>query len=372
MSILQQMCGLNGERIETPAAAIGWRVRRLEKSGPPKLVYAREGGGPMLLPIDADLDVLRHEVQLEGKYRLDPVDDDGRVIANAPAGYVYLPSEHTHAEPPTASVPRIGNDTIVEAMRMNTELARTIIDRFPLIVESVAGLVRSAGDIGLPARAMFGLAAAGEDHNDENVDDDSASPSKSSGWMTLLESFAPQLMTAVVAAVANGKIKLPSGLGALLDPRRAGHAEEAAQIVEVASVRPAPGSNDPAPARGGRARTTTSMAHASSVNASAANVARDRAPSPSDAITNPALPTDLPTLDPKALAHFHAIQAGLTQHEQMMARALAAKLAPSELRAWFAELSSLGVPEAIAEIRAVLGTDATTTEPTGPTSKEAS
>lgn len=48
--------------------------------------------------------------------------------------------------------------------------------------------------------------------------------------------------------------------------------------------------------------------------------------------------TDLPTLDAAALAHFAAIEGALTFREGMLARALAAELSPSELRAWLAEL----------------------------------
>jgi hypothetical protein len=66
---------------------------------------------------------------------------------------------------------------------------------------------------------------------------------------------------------------------------------------------------------------------------------------------------DLPTLDPAALAHFAAIQGALTFREGMLARALAADLSSSELRAWLAELRTLSVPEAVAKIRAVLGPD---------------
>ena len=66
---------------------------------------------------------------------------------------------------------------------------------------------------------------------------------------------------------------------------------------------------------------------------------------------------DLPTLDPAALAHFAAIQGALTFREGMLARALAAELSPSELRAWLAELRTLSVPEAVAKIRGVLDHD---------------
>jgi hypothetical protein len=66
---------------------------------------------------------------------------------------------------------------------------------------------------------------------------------------------------------------------------------------------------------------------------------------------------ELPTLDMAALAHFAAIQGALTFREGMLARALAAELSPAEMRTWLTELQTLSVPEAVARIRAVLGTD---------------
>lgn len=52
-----------------------------------------------------------------------------------------------------------------------------------------------------------------------------------------------------------------------------------------------------------------------------------------------------------------AIQGALTPQEGIFARALAAELSPAERHRWLAELGSLSVPEAVAKIRAVLGTD---------------
>lgn len=63
---------------------------------------------------------------------------------------------------------------------------------------------------------------------------------------------------------------------------------------------------------------------------------------------------ELPTLDAATLAHFVAIQSALTFQEGMLARAMAAELSPSELRAWMTELCELSVADAVAKIRAVL------------------
>jgi len=44
----------------------GWRVRKLKPKGAPEVVYGREGI-PLILPIDADMDALRHEARTEDK-----------------------------------------------------------------------------------------------------------------------------------------------------------------------------------------------------------------------------------------------------------------------------------------------------------------
>jgi hypothetical protein len=68
------------------------------------------------------------------------------------------------------------------------------------------------------------------------------------------------------------------------------------------------------------------------------------------------VPEGLPTLDEPTMKHFQNILGALTLHEQMLAQALAAELAPTELRAWIQELKSLSVEAGAAKIRAVLGT----------------
>src|SRR5215510_15046957 len=127
---------LSGERFELPPKAAGWRVRRMKPKGAPEVVYGRSGI-PLILPIDADIDDLRHEARMEGRYRLDPVDENGRPIETASAGYVCVqPSDSPELSPVAGRGP--SENPVIEAMRMNTELARTIIDKFPQMLESAA------------------------------------------------------------------------------------------------------------------------------------------------------------------------------------------------------------------------------------------
>ena len=58
---------LNGESFEVPATATGWRVRRMKQRGAPEVVYGRELGVPLVVPIEADLDELRRNVDAPGQ-----------------------------------------------------------------------------------------------------------------------------------------------------------------------------------------------------------------------------------------------------------------------------------------------------------------
>jgi len=68
------------------------------------------------------------------------------------------------------------------------------------------------------------------------------------------------------------------------------------------------------------------------------------------------VPEGLPTIDEPTMRHFQSILGALTLHEQMLTQALAAELAPTELRAWIQELRSVSVEAGAARIRGVLGT----------------
>src|SRR5215468_2267455 len=105
---------LSGERFELPAKAAGWRVRRLKPKGAPEVVYGRSGI-PLILSIDADIDDLRHEARQEGRYRLDPVDEHGRGIETASAGYVCVqPSDVAELAPTVARA--TSENPVIEAM----------------------------------------------------------------------------------------------------------------------------------------------------------------------------------------------------------------------------------------------------------------
>lgn len=384
---------LNGEPFELPTGASAWRVRRFKPKGAPEVVYGREGT-PLVIPLDADMADLRREARAEGRYRLDAIDEHNRMIAGVPAAYVCIHPEDVAAPMALPPVPSLalepvkprelvlqGADAaVIEAMRVNSDLARSIVDKFPVFLEAGAVLLRAADGAGIPARAPRQLEVLDIDEIDEEAEEappppttPTPAPAPQGGWALIgrvLESLAPEIMRAVLA----GKLQIPGGLGALLDPRRA-HPSAATEpsTASAEPSEPAPGRRVPAPAKSLPAPSASSIASSgvpsSSRRTSASTSSTGPTPASATAMpggttipaTEPAatsvssVPDGLPTLDAADVAHFGAVVAALTQREQVYARALAGELTPSELRAWVSELKELSAPDAVARIRAVLG-----------------
>src|SRR5947208_11051089 len=92
----------NGEAFDLPASVTGWRVRRMKPRGAPELVYGTDGR-PLTVPIESTIDELRDAVGTAGKYRLDPVNDDGKCVEDVPPAYVQVVRAPRNAEPIAAS-----------------------------------------------------------------------------------------------------------------------------------------------------------------------------------------------------------------------------------------------------------------------------
>lgn len=288
---------INGEAFEVPANASGWRVRRMRAKGSPEVVYAREGH-PLVLPIGAELDDLRGEVDTTGRYRLDLVDQNNKPIEGAPSGYVQVnfgidaaASEPTGAT--TVSLGKATDNVVIEAMRMNAEIARSVVDRFPQMIEAAATLLRAADGAGLPSRP--GMAT--------EQDEDDAEPTAAPAGFDL-NALVAQIVPLIVMSLGKGKLKVPD-LGSVLDWRKASPQK---QITEDAS--------------------TTTPVEAKSV--------------------------EMPPLDPATMAHFIGVQSALKPEEAALAREVAGTLAPAALRGWFDELSKLSVPQAVQKIRVLI------------------
>lgn len=298
----------NGESFEVPATVTGWRVRRMKPRGAPELVYGRDGR-PLTIGIDSEMEDLRDAVSgVLGRYRLDPINDEGKCIDSVPPAYIQVvkPERNANGASETSSslTVRASDDdnTVREAMRLNTELAKAVIDRFPQMVEAAATLLRAADGAGLPARP--GCAVIEEE---ETGDDGVEAPSGGFDLNALIAQVVPML----VMSLGSGKMKMPD-LASVVDWRKAAKPAKAKAALDVPT--------------------------------SASDARKEE-------------PSALPPIDPATMAHFMAVQSALSPEEAALAREVAAELAPAELRAWFDELSKLGVPDAVQKIRSLIGSE---------------
>ena len=298
---------INGEAFEVPANASGWRVRKMRAKGSPEVVYAREGQ-PLVLPISAEIDDLRAEVDTTGRYRLDLVDQNNKPIEGAASGYVQInvdaqsAPQDTHAvSVPRSSLTTASDHIILESMRMQSMIAVSVVEKFPQMVEAVATLLRAADGAGLPARpGMFHVPSA---EADEEEDDEDDQPAAAPGFD--FNAMLGQMLPMLFGGLASGKIKMPD-LGSMFDWRKA---------------TPKPKSELPV-------ATSTPVA--------------------------PAPAAKLPPIDPGAMVHVVAIQSALQPSEVAYVQEVAKELSPAELRGWFDKLSKLTVPEAVETIRGLI------------------
>ena len=291
---------INGEAFDLPATATGWRVRRMKQRGAPEVVYGKDGV-PAVCPIEADYAELRQLVGTPGRYRLDAIDDRGRTVSDVPAAYVLVSAAESDPSPTMPRNADVGGPAYVmaEAMRLNTELARAVIDRFPQMVEAAANLLRAADGAGLPAREPRAI-------EDDDGDDDDVAPAKGFDLAALLP---------LAAALFSGG-KMPD-LASMLDWRKAAVNAPATQLK--------------LPSGG----TSTAEAPQPKNEADASD-------------------EQAPALDPAAMANFVAIQSQLTPEESAIAREVASTLSTTELHAWIAELRDMNVADAVKKIRKLI------------------
>ena len=359
---------VNGEVFDVPNTVSAWRVRRLKPRGAPELVYARDGR-PLTLPIEADLDDLHEAVSSSGKYRLDPIGDDGKGVENVPAAYIQVTKGERNAAGDHA-IERAGESRLegmlaalgqavmesvklnAEALRQNSEIAMRSVDKIPQLMDAVTTMINVASGTGLHALQQRELPPprrnaandngddADEDEDEDQADDEeggrAAKPSTLGGFP-----MPPGLdINKVVAQVAYDVVskvidrfsgKMPS-LGSIFDLRKA-YAEGERERAEKAAALQAPMvTPSPAPPIAPAPPSARPMP-------AAASAQRDAS----------VLPTD-----PASMMHFLAVKNALTREEQLHVVALAQALSDAERAMWFNELRELSVPDAIATVRATL------------------
>lgn len=310
---------LNGDPFEIPAGAVAWRVRKMKHKGAPEVAYGRNGQ-PLVLPLEADVDDLRAEVTSSGRYRVDPIDENQRPIEGAQSGYVYVHelSRAVEAAAPVvqqasnlAPLPSPSDSVVIEAMRMNAEIARAVVCKLPQMFEAGAQLLRAADGAGLPARPPMAVSEDDGDDGEDGDDEHDAQPAASP--VSELIGQLMKLVPVAIAAFSGGKMP---ALGEIVDWRKAAAANDGQKAPKKAIASTTTEATEPAPASTG---------------------------------------VDLSQITPMQMAHFIAIQAALSPDEGAIAREVAAGLSDAERRAWLDELTALSVPDAVTKIRALIG-----------------
>jgi hypothetical protein len=317
---------INGEAFEVPANAAAWRVRRMRNKGAPEVVYGRDGL-PLVVPISAQMEELRAEIDTTGRYRLDLIDADSKTITGAPSGYVQVNVETAPASSevsagvlPLVSRASLGgpNDNIVlESMRLQSLVAIAAVERFPQMMEAAATLLRAADGAGLPMRPPMAVVDPSDGTDDDDDDDSETDGRINSKLSMLVDLFQPMVGPAVdrlVKGLVNGQVGLPSSLGEMFDWRKAAEAGKKAKAEQAPAGTPA---------------------------AQPATEAPTTAPTSSEP----------PKLNLQDAAHFMAIQSALAPAEAAFARQAASNLSRDELAAWMQKLGQLNVADAVAEIR---------------------
>jgi len=398
---------INGDTFEVPTTVTEWRVRRLKPRGAPELVYGPDGR-PLTLSIEAGLEELHDAVSLSGKYRLDPIGEDGKAVDGVPAAYIQVAKGARNAAndqvPERNHEPRGGTTSggldlaLLEAVRLNTEALRyaadtnaaamkqssevsmRAIDKFPELIkelklpdlmQAMAAMLNVAAGTQLhtlpqrepqsppPHRNDAGELLDEQDEDDENDEDDEtegdASPSAGSlvgGFLKAAGFDINKFATDVVASgfsfihtkVSNAN--LPS-LGAILAPRKP-HAEAhgPAQAISTGQVAAAP--------------TRVAAQSASAVTAAPPPAAPMTPPPPPVVTPSGVAPMSVaPSLvasvlaEPATAQHFAAVRKQLTPDEQIfIARFLMANPNHEEVASWIQTLKTMSVPEAVTVVRA--------------------
>ncbi len=155
---------IQGERFQPPASATYWRVRRLKPGGrgTPDVMFSLDGA-PLMLPVETELQEFRESVRnVPGRYRLDPVDEDHKACEGGAPAYLQISKEASAPTAPAAPPsPVSGSESALIEMlvRTNTEMVKSITERFASVMDSAAILIRAADGAGLPAREPSALAA---------------------------------------------------------------------------------------------------------------------------------------------------------------------------------------------------------------------
>lgn len=129
-----------------------------------------------------------------------------------PSGYVCIHPGEPVPEPiqvaRTAQAIAAADLAVIEAMRINSELAKAVIEKFPMMLESAAVLLSAADSAGMPRRAAPVYCVRNRQHDDEDADD-AAEESKRAGPQGVIEALVDIVASVIASVMLLGKIQSP-------------------------------------------------------------------------------------------------------------------------------------------------------------------
>lgn len=138
----------DGEPIELPPEAVGWRVRRFKLGaggGIPEVVYA--DGIPLIIALDATVeDLIDRAGGKPGRYRLEAVDENGRLL-KVPHAFAVIERAATNQGDPQGDP---AGDTVRRLVTCIETLLAKITENQATITSNHAAMMNAAGNMLAP------------------------------------------------------------------------------------------------------------------------------------------------------------------------------------------------------------------------------
>lgn len=328
----------NGEPVTFPATAEELRVRLFRNPGMRgacEVVHDKEGGA-LYIPVDTTYLEFRQRVDgVPGRYRLDPVDAQRKVLSNATPAYVTISSAPRNSA--SASGPDERDSLIRDLVRANVEMATAISDRFANVMDRFANVVEVA--VGAKQARLEPVPVVPTDPDDGDDEDDGdeedADQNMTLETVKTVERIAAKGFEALNKWIMSRAMRPSETPATAVPPTPAPTSTAAPAAPAVAGANPSPNPPPSAPAPAPATET------------------RNVAPFPA--------PITQPT--PSQFAHIAAIRDALDPDEQLVCDAVVLKLSDEQRAHWLGELCAMTVEQAVAQVRMLMPPLRRRTEP---------
>jgi hypothetical protein len=309
----------NGEPIVLPASAEELRVRLFRSPGMRgacEVVHDKEGGA-LYIPVDTSYLEFRQRVDgVPGRYRLDPVDAQRKVLSNATPAYVTISTAPRNSA--SASGPDERDSLIRDLVRANVEMATAISDRFANVMDRFANVVEvavGAKQARLEPAPVIPTDPDGADDEDDDQDLDDAGPDSALETAKTIERIATKGFEALNKWIMSRAMR------------------PAETPATAAASAPAP--------------TSTATPSAPAVAGTSSNP-----PAPAAPRNIAPTPIAQPTAD--QFAHVAAVRDALDPDERTVCDAVVMKLSEAQRAHWLGELCAMTVEQAVAQVRELM------------------